>query len=51
MTLVNGGLSVALESENGAKYHLHIPKLYSEVGDVKKVATASQLLLRLYKQK
>jgi hypothetical protein len=51
IALVNGGLSVALESENGAKYHLNVPKLYGEVADVKKVAKASRLLLRLYKKK
>jgi hypothetical protein len=50
-TLVNGGLLVVLESENGAKYRLHIPKLYGQVAEVKKVAKASRLLIRLYKKK
>jgi hypothetical protein len=52
-TLVDNkkGLLVTLESEDGIKYRLHIPKLYGQVEEVRKVAKSSRLLVRLYKKK
>ena len=45
------GLLVSLESEDGIKYRLYIPKLYGQVEEVCKVAKSSRLLVRLYKKK
>ena len=45
------GLLIEVESEEGTRYRLQIPKLYGQVDEVRKVVKPNRLLVRLYKKK
>jgi hypothetical protein len=43
------GLLIEVESEEGTRFRLQIPKLYGQVDEVRKVVKPNRLIVRLYK--